>query len=50
LEAISGRKPMLISAVSGEGVTPLLRAALVQVRAARAEAARDGVEPEAWHP
>ena len=50
LEAAAGRKPMLISGVSGEGVTVLLRAALAQVRTARAEAASAGVEPEAWRP
>jgi GTPase len=53
LEQASGRAPMLISGVSGEGVTQLLRAALAQVREARATAAAaDGpdAEPEAWRP
>jgi GTP-binding protein len=55
LEAVSGQAPMLISAVSGEGVTALLRAALTQVRAARERAApatpADGEAiPEAWRP
>ncbi|HEX4181077.1 MAG TPA: GTPase ObgE [Caulobacteraceae bacterium] len=53
LEAVSGRAPMLISGVSGEGVTALLRAALAEVRAARAvaaEASGSDAEPEAWRP
>lgn len=51
LEAISGRKPMLISGVSGEGVTVLMRTALAEVRAARSAAASEGeTEPEAWRP
>jgi GTP-binding protein len=50
LEAASGRKPMLISGVSGEGVTALMRAALSEVRAARAAEPRADAEPEAWRP
>jgi GTP-binding protein len=51
LEAISGRAPMMISGVSGEGVTTLMRAALAEVRAARAaNAAEVAVEPEPWRP
>jgi len=45
---------MLISGVSGEGVTALLRTAYAQVREARAQAAAEasGTEaaPEAWRP
>jgi GTP-binding protein len=51
LEAISGRAPLMISGVSGEGVTTLMRAALAEVRAARAaSAAEAAVEPEPWRP
>ena len=32
LEAVAGRRPMLVSGVSGEGVTELLRAAWTEVR------------------
>jgi GTP-binding protein len=45
---------MLVSGVSGEGVTAVLRAAFALVRAARAEAAEpEGEapeEPEGWRP
>ena len=37
LEAASGKKPMLVSGVSGEGVTELLRAAWNEVRKTRGE-------------
>jgi GTP-binding protein len=52
LEAVSGRRPMLISGVAGEGVTALLRAAYAEVRAARATAAAAEAAPEAeaWRP
>jgi GTP-binding protein len=54
LAKAAGKKPMLVSGVSGEGVTALLRAALVQVRANRAqlrEAKTDTpAEPETWRP
>jgi len=39
LEAASGRRPMLVSGVSGEGVTELLRAAWTEVRRDRGEIA-----------
>jgi len=35
LEAVAGRRPMLVSGVSGEGVTELLRAAWNEVRLTR---------------
>jgi len=54
LETASGRAPLLISGVSGEGVTALLRTAYAQVRAARAQAAAEAsgteAQPEAWRP
>jgi GTPase len=50
LETVSGRKPMLISGVTGEGVTALLRAAYAEVRAARAAEATPEAEAEAWRP
>jgi GTP-binding protein len=37
LEAIAGRRPMLVSGVSGEGVTELLRAAWNEVRKTRGD-------------
>ena len=37
LEAVSGRRPMLVSGVSGEGVTDLLRAAWNEVRKTRGD-------------
>ena len=39
LEAAAGRRPMLVSGVSGEGVTELLRAAWIEVRKDRGEIA-----------
>ena len=52
LAAAAGVEPMLVSGVSGEGVNEVLRAALVEIRAGRAEAAivAGGPEPEAWRP
>lgn len=58
LEAVAGRKPYLVSGVSGEGVTELLRAAFAEVRARRAEAAGEveddqhepGEAPGSWTP
>ncbi|QYF86642.1 GTPase ObgE [Brevundimonas sp. PAMC22021] len=43
LEAVAGRRPMLVSGVSGEGVPELLRAAWAEVRKTRGEV----VDPEA---
>ena len=37
LEAVAGRRPMLVSGVSGEGVPELLRAAWAEVRKTRGE-------------
>ncbi|MGC1305489.1 MAG: GTPase ObgE [Caulobacteraceae bacterium] len=49
LEAASGIPPMLVSGVSGEGVTALLRAALARIRPPEAEdAARD--QAGSWQP
>jgi GTP-binding protein len=54
LAAVAGKTPMLVSGVSSEGVSAVLRAALAQVRAARAEAAAEVEEeagpPETWKP
>ncbi len=50
LEAVAGRKPLLVSAVSGEGVTELLRVALIDIREARAVVAAESAPPEAWRP
>jgi GTPase len=56
LEAVAGVKPMMVSGVSGEGVTELLRAAWKKVRERRGEVApeddEDYEEPSAdgWAP
>ena len=54
LEEASGVKPRLISGVSGEGVTDLLREAFGEVRKARQEEAEANAdpadEPEGWTP
>jgi GTP-binding protein len=44
-----GRTPLLVSGVSGEGVTALLRAAFAEVRRGREQAAAP-TESEAWRP
>ncbi len=49
LEVATGQRPFLISGVSGEGVTELLRAAFAEVRRGRAEAAAS-VDPVDWRP
>jgi GTP-binding protein len=49
LEKATGQKPFLVSGVSGEGVTELLRAAFAEVRRGRAEAAAS-VEHVDWRP
>ncbi len=49
LAAACGSTPFLVSGVSGEGVTALMRAAYRQVRAAK-DAAAPTPEPEAWRP
>ena len=41
LEAVAGRRPMLVSGVSGEGVPELLRAAWAEVRKSRGEIPTD---------
>ncbi len=56
LEAASGRRVHMVSGVSGEGVTALLRAAYKEVRRARGESVGDHDEdapspsPEGWSP
>jgi GTP-binding protein len=53
LAAASGVEPMIVSGVSGEGVTQLLRAAFIQVREHRAAEKRDmdgGAPVEPWRP
>jgi GTP-binding protein len=51
LEAAAGKRPMLVSGVSGEGVSEVLRAALAQVRASRGETpAEDEPALEPWRP
>ncbi|HXQ15086.1 MAG TPA: GTPase ObgE [Caulobacteraceae bacterium] len=49
LAAACGSAPHMVSGVSGEGVTALMRAAYRQVRAAK-DAAAPTPEPEAWRP
>ncbi|HTK36222.1 MAG TPA: GTPase ObgE [Caulobacteraceae bacterium] len=51
LEAAAGRKPMIVSGVSGEGVSALLRAALKEVRRSRGESDEDDAPSQAeWRP
>jgi len=55
LEAVAGRRPYLVSGVSGEGVTELLRAAWAEVKKTRGEVSDEGehVTPETpggWQP
>jgi GTP-binding protein len=52
LEAAAGHAPMIVSGVSGEGVTALLRAALKQIRRARGQSDEDeGLAPDGeWRP
>jgi len=53
LQAVAGVRPMLVSAVSGEGVRELLRAAHAQVlvkNRAQASAAAETEETETWRP
>ncbi|HEY3814327.1 MAG TPA: GTPase ObgE [Caulobacteraceae bacterium] len=50
-EDATGIKPMLVSAVSGEGMNELLRVALRKIREGRAEEARlKAPAPAAWQP
>ncbi|MBX9616057.1 MAG: GTPase ObgE [Caulobacteraceae bacterium] len=54
LAAVAGRRPMLVSGVSGEGVPELLRAAWAEVRKTRGEIDEEGDElpsrDAAWAP
>ncbi len=55
LEAVSGKRAMLVSGVSGEGVPELLRAAWAEVRKTRGELTDDGEDhipetPGGWAP
>ena len=54
LAAAAGRRPYLVSGVSGEGVVELLRAAFAEVKARRAEARLEETagedEAETWRP
>jgi GTP-binding protein len=49
LAKATGQKPFMVSGVSGEGVTELLRAAFAEVRRGRAEAG-GRVEAADWRP
>jgi GTP-binding protein len=49
LEEAAGRAPLIVSGVSGEGVTALLRAALAEVRRARGETDEEAPAGE-WRP
>jgi GTP-binding protein len=50
LAKAAGRQPLLVSAVSGEGVRELLLTAIVDIREARAVVAAESAPPEAWRP
>ena len=47
-QAVAGRRPMLVSGVSGEGVPELLRAAWAEVRKTRGEIDEEGDEVETF--
>lgn len=52
LEAVAGRRPMLVSGVSGEGVPALLRAAWTEVKKTRGALAGEGAADQisGWQP
>jgi GTP-binding protein len=50
LKAASGKTPMLVSAVAGEGVTEVLREAYAHVRRQAAEVAEVSQAPADWRP
>ncbi len=50
LKKAAGKKPMVVSGVSGEGVKELLRDAYAMVRERKAEVAAEGKPVEAWRP
>ena len=52
LEAVAGRRPMLVSGVSGEGVPDLLRAAWAEVRKTRRALADESevAQTTGWQP
>ena len=52
LEAVAGRRPYLVSGVSGEGVTELLRAAWAEVKKTRGALAGEGAADQisGWQP
>ena len=52
LEAVAGRRPMLVSGVSGEGVPALLRAAWAEVKKTRGALAGEGEADQisGWQP
>jgi GTP-binding protein len=50
LEEASGKRPMLVSGVSGEGVRELLRAALAEIRKGRAPAPAESETVGEWRP
>jgi GTP-binding protein len=50
LEEAAGKRPMLVSGVSGEGVRELLRAALAEIRKGRAPAPAESEAVGEWRP
>ena len=52
LESVAGRRPMLVSGVSGEGVPALLRAAWAEVKKTRGALAGDSDADQisGWQP
>jgi GTP-binding protein len=50
LEAVAGKRPMLVSGVSGEGVRELLRAALAEIRRGRGPAPAESEAVGEWRP
>ena len=50
LAAAAGAEPWLVSGVSGEGVTALLRAAYAEVRRGGEAPAKPATDGDAWRP
>ena len=50
LAEAAGQRPLLVSGVSGEGLTELLRAALAEIRRSREAEAQAAASDQGWRP
>ena len=50
LAKVGGKKPLVLSAVSGDGMTPALRALVVEIKAARAKRNAPERREAGWRP